>query len=330
MRPAVPRLAIIIPAVRSVESLETTLVSVLENRPDDCEVLVTLNQPYDDPYDLSGEVRFINVESDSGFVACANAGIHDTRAPIVHVLGSGCEVSAGWADAALAAFRDYRVAAVSPLVFDSVERERLVASGLRYGAGGSRRLAGGRAAKLIEQGAMPAFGPCGWSSFYRVAALQAVGGGFPTSVGDTLADADLAWILRQAGCMATLAPQAHVYAPAELLRRERGFRAGLHRERMFWRNAPGVGWFASLVCHPWTLAVEAVSSLAGPAVVTQMLGRMWGAIEIASHLKHHAWLETLDENAVVLPVENENGRRIDRSHVAAAKLQRHAGRRSGV
>ena len=60
-----PRLAIVITAVGSVESVERTLVSVLENRPTDCEVFVALNQPYSDPYDLKDEVRFVQNDSRS-------------------------------------------------------------------------------------------------------------------------------------------------------------------------------------------------------------------------------------------------------------------------
>ena len=40
--PPVSRLAIIIPFLGNSQRLEETLVSVLENRPDDCEVIVVL------------------------------------------------------------------------------------------------------------------------------------------------------------------------------------------------------------------------------------------------------------------------------------------------
>jgi hypothetical protein len=46
----VPRLSIIIPVLGSSTRLESTLVSVLENRPPDCEILVLLGAPYDDPF----------------------------------------------------------------------------------------------------------------------------------------------------------------------------------------------------------------------------------------------------------------------------------------
>jgi Glycosyltransferases involved in cell wall biogenesis len=45
---ATPRLSIVIPAVSSAEDLEQTLVSVLENRPDDCEIMVALGCHHDD------------------------------------------------------------------------------------------------------------------------------------------------------------------------------------------------------------------------------------------------------------------------------------------
>ena len=61
-----PRLAIIISAVGSIEALENTLVSVLENRPADCDVVVVHSKPYSDPYELKNEVRFVSAPRGSG------------------------------------------------------------------------------------------------------------------------------------------------------------------------------------------------------------------------------------------------------------------------
>jgi len=55
----VPRLSIVIPVLGDPRKLDDTLVSVLENRPAHCEILVVHNEPYDDPYQLSNEVCFI-------------------------------------------------------------------------------------------------------------------------------------------------------------------------------------------------------------------------------------------------------------------------------
>ena len=62
-----PRLSIVIPVLGNVEGLEDTLVSVLENRPVDCQIVVVLNRPYDDPYDLKDEVCFVEAPPGAGF-----------------------------------------------------------------------------------------------------------------------------------------------------------------------------------------------------------------------------------------------------------------------
>ena len=61
-----PSLACIIPVVGSTEGLETTLVSVLERRPEACEVFVVLNVPYHDPYHLQGEIQILQAPRGQG------------------------------------------------------------------------------------------------------------------------------------------------------------------------------------------------------------------------------------------------------------------------
>ncbi len=75
-----PRLSIVIPVVGDPRHLDDTLVSVLQNRPDDCEILVVHNRPYDDPYELSDEVRFVEARRGSRLVDCLNVGIAASRA----------------------------------------------------------------------------------------------------------------------------------------------------------------------------------------------------------------------------------------------------------
>ena len=53
------RLSIIVPLMGDLKRFEDTLVSVLENQPEQSEVVVVLNGPYDDPYDLRSEVKFV-------------------------------------------------------------------------------------------------------------------------------------------------------------------------------------------------------------------------------------------------------------------------------
>ena len=53
------RLSIVIPVLGDQKPLDDTLVSILENRPANCELVVVHNTPYNDPYGLSGEVQFV-------------------------------------------------------------------------------------------------------------------------------------------------------------------------------------------------------------------------------------------------------------------------------
>ena len=64
------RLSIIIPVLGNPTRLDDTLVSVLENRPANCEIIVVHTRPYDDPYELSGEVRFLKARRKAGLAEC--------------------------------------------------------------------------------------------------------------------------------------------------------------------------------------------------------------------------------------------------------------------
>lgn len=67
------RSACIIPLVGNTEGLETTLVSVLERRPDGCEVLVVLNVPYHDPFGLQGEIQILERGPKPGWSSASTA-----------------------------------------------------------------------------------------------------------------------------------------------------------------------------------------------------------------------------------------------------------------
>src|SRR5439155_27154631 len=66
--------------------------------------------------DLTG-VQAIRLAGRQGFCKAVNAGIAAAKSPIVEFLNDDTEVTAGWAEAALACFQDPKVAAVAPLVF---------------------------------------------------------------------------------------------------------------------------------------------------------------------------------------------------------------------
>lgn len=273
-----PRLSIVIAVSGDSQQLDDTLLSVLENRPTDCEILVVHDKPYHDPYNLSDEVRFIEVERGGGLVACLNRGLAASRSPVIHVLACGVEVCPGWADAALDHFRDPDIGAVSALVLDRNDRERIISAGLGYRIEGAVWKLGQESnASEITPYQQDLCGPDTLAAFYCKSALEEVGG-FSASVGDALVGIDLALALQHAGYRPRLEPHclAHV---GPMMRRESAIRRGRNAERLFWRWASSHGLIASVVGHVAMLAGQLVMSLWHPSIVAELVGRSRGLFE---------------------------------------------------
>ncbi len=309
------RLSIVIPVLGNVAELERTLVSVLANRPDDCEVLAILNTDYDDPYNLAEEVRFLAARPRSRYIECANVGIARSEAPIVHILSAGMEVQEGWADAALESFDNPQVAAVAPLILSSDDSHRPLSAGVMYRSGGTRVTRSLRTAEKLlgpdQQHTL--FGPSSSAAFYRVGALDAVGGGLPNTLGNDLADIQLAMELHATGYESVFDPRVEILADELPSWDGHGFRHGLHAERMFWLHAAERGKLKSLFLHPFTVLADAVSSLPSPAVFTQLLGRLAGCLPsgFSQQTTHRVAQRPAVESA---PAKLPEGMRIDASH----------------
>ncbi len=124
-----PRLTIVVPYCRDEAAFETTLVSVLENRPQACEVLVPHDGSYSDPFSLSDEVRFIIPESDNSIIGLLDAATQRARGSILHVIAEGVRAVEGWTAPALEQFEGTNVGAVAPVVMDIGNPKRIVAAG---------------------------------------------------------------------------------------------------------------------------------------------------------------------------------------------------------
>jgi hypothetical protein len=264
------------------------LVSVLQNRPGDCEVLVLHTQAYDDPYSLSHEVQFIGCGRAASLVQLINAGIEASQASIIHVLAAGLEAEEGWADAALPHFHDDEVAAVVPVV-RGADRSRLVSAGLRISAAGGRcvlsdkRLTLDRFVHLRTAVA----GPTLAAGFYRRGVLKALGG-LDTAAGDRLADADLALALADLALQAALAPQSQVVQVADPLAatRDGTFAHGRAAQRLFSRSAARVGLPLALAALPLTIASEVLGGLPSLSGLWSLVGRAIGLLD-AGGMKRH-------------------------------------------
>jgi hypothetical protein len=311
-RSLVPRLAIVVSALGSIESLEGTLVSVLENRPADCEILVVLNEPYADPYDLKDEVQFVW----EGRASSINRALAATRAPFVHLLASGCQVIEGWAEAALARFGDRRVGSVAPLAWDAARQDRIFAAGVGYCAWGRRYLVGQGLEALDDDVQRSIVGPGRFAAFYRKAALDFVGG-LSARLEPQQADADLGIMLRRAGFSVAIEARANVLASHEADPAAGALHQAISEERLFWRNVATSG---DVLAHAGMITLELVRSFPRPRMLAQFAGRLWAGGEIVAGARHRRALRELGARALRTATPGDHTR-IDRLHEAPARLE---------
>jgi hypothetical protein len=275
-------LAIVVPAPTASERMEETLVSILENRPDDCEIVVALGFRYDDRWGIGEEVRFVQAPVGSGLVTCANLGIASTAAPVVHLLAAGWRATPGWTDAAVARLASGEVAAVVPVTVAAEDRERPVAAGIRVTRGGRRLAVAAQHGPLDVSTAEPD-GPCLEAGFWRAEVLAAVGPGFAPICGESHADADMARALAVLGARVELEPESRVVAgPAR--RRAGAFADALHAERVFWRSLTLRT--LPVACVPHAAEVMRHAVMAGPVgTVPALVGRAVGFFQYGSMLR---------------------------------------------
>ncbi len=309
------RLAIVIPSVGSVEALEGTLLSVLENRPAGSEVIVVHARPYDDPYQLEGEVRLIKAPARSSLVDCANLGFRESTADVVHLLAAGCRVENGWTDGVMKHFSDPRVAVVAPMLLDDREPTHALAASVSYGIGGTRKSVMRLVADVRDAGVSPILAASVVAVFYNRVTLSTVGY-LSTEVGADLADIDLGLLLRHAGFTSIIDPGLRVRAPDGPLEQLSAFRSAMHAERLFWRNAPLLGWLKSLAAHPWAVAGDIASHT--PSLLPNLAGRMIGAAMIGTARRHYQRLMDLRNMAPLPATVATRLVRMDRPHDGSA------------
>jgi GT2 family glycosyltransferase len=240
-------LSIVIPSCQRADLLALCLASVQRHAPDRTEVVVV-----DDASNSAlisktaaafAGVRVLRLPRRRGFCAAVNAGIRAACGDIVETLNDDTEVMPGWADAAVAWFREPTVGAVAPLVLVGPAGVRIDSAGDCYFAGGiaAKRGHGNSAASAPNQ-ASPVFGASGSSAFYRREVLLQIGG-FPEEFTAYFDDVDVAFRLNRAGWRTMFEPASrvlhrvsasHGMTPRRLLEQQ-----ALNEERVYWRNMPG-------------------------------------------------------------------------------------------
>ncbi len=252
------RLSIIVPLLGDPLAFEDTLVSVLQNRPSGCEVLVVHPGRYEDPYRLSDEVVFVQVDVAADVLAVVNAGMLAARGEILHLLQPGILAEEGWTDAAVRRFRSPEIAAVAPVVLSARDQNRIVAAGLRYTAGG-RRIVHGAGVRLSSARRILSSdiaGPVRVAAFYRRSTVLALEG-FCPQAGPWYADIDLVLSMRRLGFCCELEPESIVTAFELDLDPPVNLETGRSAERVFWRHRKQLAGASSLPAH----AAEILSSV---------------------------------------------------------------------
>jgi hypothetical protein len=128
------RLSIVVPYDRDEAAFETTLVSVLENRPEFCEVIVSHDGQYQDPFDLGDEVRFVVAPSGDS-MSLIRAAISASLGRIVHVMQGGVRATENWVDEPLSMFEQSDLGCVAPVIRDLTVGGKIVAAGWRDAGG---------------------------------------------------------------------------------------------------------------------------------------------------------------------------------------------------
>lgn len=276
------RLSIIIPAGGDVSLLEDTLVSVLANRPPQCEIIVPHGGNYDDPYALQDEVQFLELPPRSSTADQIAAALDATTAPFVHLLAAGCEVDEDWCSPALECLSDPNVASVAPLVFSDEQLEILRCVGVAQGISG-RRVEKGRGLSSTSHrlARLRVIGPTRLAAFYRRDALDCIGG-WPAAVG-ALADIDVALSLRSLGYETAVKHGSYVVCQSPTTERIGAFTRSRQTERFHWRHAGG---FLANLLHPAAMLAHCLSAGGPLAMLAAATGKSISLFDIPSSSRH--------------------------------------------
>jgi GT2 family glycosyltransferase len=306
-----PPLSIVIPSHNRPDLLEACLASLRQHAPSGTDILVV-----DDASPAGtvsavatavGGVRALRLPARAGFCAAANAGIRATHHPIVELLNDDTEVTAGWAETALAAFRDPTVAAVAPLVLcwpgGEPGHARVDSAGDRYYLGG---IAGKRGHGALLGPAhlrrSQVFGASGSSAFYRRDALLRVGG-FPEGFGAYFEDVDLALRLHRAGYAVVFEPSSRVlhHVSSSYGRPHGGLleQQSRNEERVFWRNLPARDLLRALPLHLAVLAAKGWRRWREGTLGPFLRGRLHVLREVPALLHHRRQLRALGPAAAL-------------------------------
>lgn len=183
-----PRLSLIVPFQCDSQALENTLVSVLELRSPDDELLVVHRGEYQDPYGLQGnEAKVLETPASSSLAEQLNIAVQNATGDVLQVVLPGAVLEHDWCIDALAAFDELDVDIIALGVSGSGT------SSLQYGFEADvipQRRATGEASKIA--------GPLLAGTMIRRSAIQCLGG-WNTKIPGDLIDFELCLMAKVLG-----------------------------------------------------------------------------------------------------------------------------------
>lgn len=193
---------------------------------------------------LCPHARVVTLRENCGYAGGVEAGLDAARGEWILTIGDDATIEPGAVVAMLAVGRgagDVGSVAAKMLFADRAEGEIVNSAGLEIDRLGTAvdRLVGAPSAACDTE-PTEVFGTSGGAALYRRAMLDAIGG-FDTSFGVYLEDADVAWRARMAGWRCMLQPRAIVHHHHSATTRHRSdykyFHVGRNRVRMLAKNA---------------------------------------------------------------------------------------------
>lgn len=203
-----PRISIII-AHQHDQRLEDTLLSVLECRPRDCEVIVAHDGSYADPYQLADEVLFIETNASCSQTTKVNEALYAACSPVVHLLSEGVKVTEGWCEAPALRIARQESVAIAPLI-ETTDGKMTTYAGLDEQRLNTRGL------QTIRRNQAPTScaGPMLAAGFYSRKLLLGLGG-LMEGVDSGVVDVDLALTLHDLGLSCEVESRSVVHATTQ-------------------------------------------------------------------------------------------------------------------
>lgn len=183
-----PRLSLIVPFQCDSQALENTLVSVLELRSPDDELLIVHRGEYQDPYGLQGnEAKVLETPASTSLAEQLNIAVQNATGDVLQVVLPGTVLEPDWCVDALAAFDELDVDMIALGVSASG------ANSLQYGFEADlipQRRATGEASKIA--------GPLLAGTMIRRSAIECLGG-WNTKIPGDLIDFELCLMAKLLG-----------------------------------------------------------------------------------------------------------------------------------